>query len=143
MKVMVQIISLFSEVIRLYLINVGLQQEVSFAISSIKVPNFIKTLQHIVTGLIGFQVILNFIYYTGTKENKKNIRKDYEKFFDKKFRNIEINIQTLKKNVKTQFQFLKESIKSFNEKFEKKIQLLEEVIEKTIQLLEEEIEKKN
>ncbi|GES85101.1 hypothetical protein GLOIN_2v1471670 [Rhizophagus clarus] len=56
-----------------YLINIGIQQEISFIITSIKLSNSIKILQHIVTGLMGLHVILNIIYYI---ISNRNIRKD-------------------------------------------------------------------
>ncbi|RIA88845.1 hypothetical protein C1645_739093 [Glomus cerebriforme] len=46
-----------------FLINIGLQQELAFIFSPIKIPNFIKILQHIVICLIGFLFIGNCIIF--------------------------------------------------------------------------------
>lgn len=49
---------------------IGLQQEIAFTISSIKISNFIKILQHIVTGSLGLQVILNLFIIKVLKKTK-------------------------------------------------------------------------
>ncbi|CAB4479379.1 hypothetical protein RhiirA5_379423 [Rhizophagus irregularis] len=137
-----------------FFINVAIQQEIAFIFSSFKVSNFVKILQHIVFGLLGIEIIGNFIIFLIIKKEKTepNPLEILEKKFEKKFKGEIYDLkETLKKavktqneqirtfenSIKTQFQTLKTLQQTLEYKFKLQIQNLKKYFDESIQILEE------
>jgi Skp family chaperone for outer membrane proteins len=125
-----------------YLINIGVQQEIAFAISSVKISNFIKILQHVVTGFIGLEVVLNFIIYIflSTKPNEKE--ENYKKVFNNQLQKLKSKIQTLKKNVEKDIRMVKENIKKHEidfKTFKSNYETFEKDVKKRLKTLEDSV----
>ncbi|PKY50985.1 hypothetical protein RhiirA4_531768 [Rhizophagus irregularis] len=119
-----------------FFINVAIQQELAFIFSSFKVSNFVKILQHIVFGLLGIEIIGNFIIFFITKKEKTepNPLDNLEKKFEKRFKGQIYDLkETLKEAIKTQNKQI-QTFKTLENSFKTQIQTLKQTLEDKLKL---------
>ncbi|RIA85508.1 hypothetical protein C1645_879254 [Glomus cerebriforme] len=103
----------------IFFVNLGLQEELAFMISPVKIPYYIIWLQHIVIVLMEVEVIINFIKFIFSSDDEGRFISKFENFenwVNLKIVELENKLKDeLESRIKSKFEHLK---KDFNTKFD-------------------------